>query len=258
MSLLELQPGAPPGVLPLAVLSSASGLLHIYTDTALKLLLESEIAHRAVAPSSPPVAVPDLVDGFSAQEWATFARKKCAIASSVCRLNGALKKHLADGIPMKNHKSMVTHEDALQLHDPWLNAKSELVSQSPAPTVDDLWSTWNPALTHLGEDSKFITDDKFDEAGVDKNTSINGSSAFMLEELPTLGSGMQGGDDDRHEMSDNSTIVGCFDVSCSVGVAAMGTWPVAVPVSGQNGLDVEHILNALNNTCRYTLSRNGD
>ena len=136
MPLKGLPCGAPSDASPLAVLSLAWGQLHILTDSALQLVLQTEIAHNPTDSVDKPTAIGDRMDGHTAQEWAAYARKKSAIASSVCRLNGVLRRRLAAELPDR--------EDAMQAQDPWLNAN--FVPTPPADDAGDQWSAWKPAL----------------------------------------------------------------------------------------------------------------
>ena len=103
-----------------------------------------------------------LVDGYSVTEWAQFAKKKNAIATSVCRLNGELKQQLsALSSPAANtcgaHKVscstnagvvyLAPDEDPLVHFDPWHDAKTRCTSTvGPELTRDtevvDPWSGW--------------------------------------------------------------------------------------------------------------------
>ena len=119
--------------LPLAVLTSQFGQLHIHSAEALQIVLQSAVAQRVFPAASTADDDGTLVDGYSAREWAAYAHRKSSIASSVCRLNGALKKQLAD-----NQSTYRT--------DPWLNAK--LPAAHCARAADgvegDAWLLWKP------------------------------------------------------------------------------------------------------------------
>ena len=77
-----------------------------------------------------------MLEGFSIEQWASHARKKSSIASSVCRLNGELKKKLA----------MLQEADPLIYADPWLNAKAGLPRKIIDDDVfEDAWAGWRPS-----------------------------------------------------------------------------------------------------------------
>jgi len=74
-----------------ASLVTDHGLLTIHTNDALIAL----VASFPVQSTKEAANTCERVDGFSLSEWAAFARKKAAIASSVAKLNGELKAKLA-------------------------------------------------------------------------------------------------------------------------------------------------------------------
>ena len=162
---------APLNVPPLAVLASDAGIVHLYSDVALKVLLETEIAHRQTtsanpSPASVPVPSPAcdvdvgnalLLDGFAIAEWACYAKKKNAIATAVCRLNGELKRQLlaaaCDSFPHSNYAAQdgQAPEDKLFIEDPWMVAQTLRSALLPPPV--DLWADWKPTLP---VDSEFV------------------------------------------------------------------------------------------------------
>ena len=102
------------GVSPLAILSTASGIMHVYTFDAGKAWPEMVRQLNAVSPSSASptnvnIADPRLertavvkndgvspcIDGWSLELWAQYAKRKSHIVSRMCRLNGELKPKLA-------------------------------------------------------------------------------------------------------------------------------------------------------------------
>ena len=76
MTFFDTTPYAQLNVYPLAVLASYAGILDLYSDVALKVFLETEIAHRhatsAVPLPSPACGVdvgnPPVLDGFIISE----------------------------------------------------------------------------------------------------------------------------------------------------------------------------------------------
>jgi hypothetical protein len=101
---------------PLAVFHCPSGALHLYSPDAIGMLVASfprmvdctmpsdspsQLANAACdtadliegcPPPSPPITERE---GFSMEEWITFAKKKARIASNMCRANGRLKAQIA-------------------------------------------------------------------------------------------------------------------------------------------------------------------
>ena len=151
---------------PLAVLTSFSGVMHIYSEAAFKLFLESEInlkisqalhcqatstsaplviAHDTMAPSDELQndAIPERLEGFTLQQWAEHAKKKSAIATAVCRRNGELKQRveMLQGSPLS--APSVLQVDPLCAVDPWLNAK---IGTASAPLPDcHARASWVPS-----------------------------------------------------------------------------------------------------------------
>ena len=160
-----------------AILQSQCGNLVIYdTDAVEKIVgaLSRGIMCSMSSPQCddprpcpPPVA---LLDGFTLQQWSTYAKLKASIASRVCRENGVLKMRLAslhqtecedshaskvcrdnghlkkritdylatnyDNAPSITRKSS---EDPLLHQDPWLNASLRGLHLQPIPT-DNPWT----------------------------------------------------------------------------------------------------------------------
>jgi hypothetical protein len=94
----------------MAALASMSGTVHFYTELAFRMWLDSEVALTCKAretngslhpdflpPSFPKVGESNLtvdeqrLEGYTIGEWAAFAKKKAAIASNICKVNGLLK-----------------------------------------------------------------------------------------------------------------------------------------------------------------------
>jgi len=112
---------------PIATLTTISGIVHFFTKKAFSLWIESERAFlsKSLPVPGPPHINEELVqtaedkalapggsdgktgnnvmrsavlvyrfEGCTAEEWAMFARHKAVIASHVCRENGELKSKL--------------------------------------------------------------------------------------------------------------------------------------------------------------------
>ena len=102
----------------IACLVTSRGPLHIFNNSALVAVLEH-------LPTSTTISSADH-EGFTAKEWADFARKKSAIASKVSRLNGKMKSLLA----------------ASRVGDivPGVDVRSLPLTKPPAATSDFAWS----------------------------------------------------------------------------------------------------------------------
>ena len=79
-------------------------------------------------------------EGFTFEEWASYAKKKLSLASRICKQNGELKAHIAssgDICPMR--------ED--DFFDPWVGATFQCTKEFPtaaAAAAVDAWSQWIP------------------------------------------------------------------------------------------------------------------
>ena len=79
----------------IASLMTAHGPMLIFTSDALNALVGSMRRHGKGGTAEVTAEGKHKLDGFTLVEWAAFARKKAAIATSVARLNGELKSKLA-------------------------------------------------------------------------------------------------------------------------------------------------------------------
>lgn len=139
----------------LASLRFASGALLDFYDT---LVLENVIPlllNGAKLDTAPPLSTegvaPEecLVDGFSAEQWASYAKRKASIASKVCRQNGWLK-------------SQLNASGAFGLHgtgafDPWAG---KTLPQPAASLLDehDVWADWQQGAAQVECDA-LLTDE---------------------------------------------------------------------------------------------------
>ena len=167
---------------PVAILMSARGPLHIFSDSAVAAIIDklptlmdtlasgsvaSSVPTQCCSSSTPPTSTStqktkllDSNDGalydFSISEWAAYARRKARIASSMCTANGMLKMQLRDLIASGGGRpsalrvargdglgAVENENDLLQSSDPWLNAKYD----KPVTTGQrsDAWSSWTPS-----------------------------------------------------------------------------------------------------------------
>ena len=132
-----------------ASLMTANGPLQIFTMDALAVVISSLPCPggKSVAPCS------DTLDGFTIAEWASLARKKPAIASSVSRLNGALKaKFVSQSV--EGDKNKVENKDSGV--DPWSLAiergQSRFINSTMRKDNGAARSSWVPSHKNLKED----------------------------------------------------------------------------------------------------------
>lgn len=79
----------------------------------------------------------ELLDGFSIEQWASYAKRKARIATTICKENGALKAKLnARGGDPCNIRG---GHDGVFENDPWSAASSNFGRRTGDSTV----STWN-------------------------------------------------------------------------------------------------------------------
>ena len=140
-----------------ARLSTHSGTLCIYSIGALSVVLEKfiptadhhlgiERLNASIVQDTGPPAVPSphsgLYEGFTAPQWAAYAKHKQHIASTVCRKHGELKAQMA----------RLTQRDPLAESDPWQRCASKLQYCAEVANEDsksaffhvDAWSSWVP------------------------------------------------------------------------------------------------------------------
>ena len=163
-----------------AILQSQCGNLVIYdTDAIVKIVgaLPRGIMCSMSSPQcdDPPPCPPpvELLDGFTLQQWSTYAKLKASIASRVCRENGVLKMRLASlrqtecedshaskvcrdnghlkkritdtSATIPDNASSITRkssEDPLLHQDPWLKAALPGLHLQPIP-IHNPWRRWN-------------------------------------------------------------------------------------------------------------------
>ncbi len=106
--------------LPLGVLASLSGTVYFYTERAFILWLESErtLSLQTMGTNSSTYDVADTnpvsitvspdekrLDGYTIDEWASFAKRKSSIASHVCKQNGLLKAKMSSLLNARGAKA---------------------------------------------------------------------------------------------------------------------------------------------------------
>ena len=157
-----------------AILQSQCGNLVIYDTDAVEkivgalprgIMCSMSSAQCGDPPPCPPPV--ELLDGFTIQQWSTYAKLKAGVASrvcqenekrlaslhqtecedshasKVCRDNGHLKKRITDASATSydNAPSITrtSSEDPLLHQDPWLNASLPGLHLQPIPT-DNPWT----------------------------------------------------------------------------------------------------------------------
>ena len=101
----------------------------------------------------------ELLDGFTIEQWSTYATRKAAIATSICRENGLLKAKLdaRQQGPAGDYTSpgSAYGTDLLFLHDPWRKVGA---LSSPGASIhcrtnicQHDWSTWRPSAVAAAE-----------------------------------------------------------------------------------------------------------
>ena len=97
-------------------------------------------------------------EGFTAEQWATWGKRKSGIASSTCRLNGQLKARVtalegevlrlhageklqgSEKSPVQESSNSCNGADPLQTDDPWSGVAISVSSSSVKVSNDDVWS----------------------------------------------------------------------------------------------------------------------
>lgn len=159
----------------IAALRLGCHFLEVYTLDALNAVLgQLLVATHVDLPSVP--SEPALVDGFTAEQWAAYARKKSAIASKKCKENGFLKAQLVDA--SKASPALNDHVDRVHLHDPWSGTKLTSVASSVGDRCSnhDAWSSWNPpdmANSKLSAKPNAASPPLKDNCGIEGSTATN-------------------------------------------------------------------------------------
>ena len=172
-----------------AVLFTESGPLQIYHAKALRAVVETlpkrsmsscdtgfVAGHNGVAtivPSISHCSQNRVVGGaWDLEQWRHWGRKKSAVASTICKLNGSLKARIADleaqlsgttnpksteqlfgGVPTSGFCNRDyadnADEDPLRRNDPWANrdGHGDLAVRA---VVEDSWAAWQPQWLRHG------------------------------------------------------------------------------------------------------------
>ena len=207
---------------PLATLASHSGVVHFYSEVALRIWVEmeqvlaaklkdslpaatsSELRSSAWYNSASVMASPTLLEGFSIEQWACYAKKKSSVATAMCRLNGQLKEKLAK----------LAKGDPLGLADPWLNAKPTWTRDKLDDDGQNAWEGWQPIQD---QDDKSPNTIKSNSEQHDSNDAVRGDwrslppdawdSIYAHFHTPNRGKDKISADDERGTESET----GCED-----------------------------------------------
>ena len=145
----------------IASLTTACGPLQMFSLEALELALAKistiptqagTLSDEAPAPLPPSL---ELLDGFTINQWAAYAKLKSQVASRMCHENGLMKRKLANldnWRPALPPAAVAEKVDPLCAADPWQAASSKLaasrcVAASTSASSDvHLWADWSPAV----------------------------------------------------------------------------------------------------------------
>ena len=196
-----------PGQHICALFQTECGDLVVYDCEALSKVVAALPRRDHLRPASnlsaPPPAPPPLevIDGFTASQWASYAKLKASIASRMCRENGALKKQALFqtncstpvGFSMKTlqgqrdqKNNSEDRRDELFEHDPWHSEKEPANTMEDAETSAnsflpgaDAWSTWkvSSATPYVSHSPGSPSNTKLDDTTENDSTSFPAISA---------------------------------------------------------------------------------
>jgi hypothetical protein len=147
----------------IASLITSCGPLQIFSLEALEVALSKisripthagSLSDEAPAPLPPPV---ELLDGFTINQWAAYAKLKSQVASRMCHENGLMKRKLVN---LDNCRSALPPAasaekgDPLFAEDPWQAASSKLAAprncaaSTSVSSEAHLWTAWSPTPRH--------------------------------------------------------------------------------------------------------------
>jgi hypothetical protein len=145
----------------IASLTTACGPLQMFSLEALELALAKistmptqagTLSDEAPAPLPPSL---ELLDGFTINQWAAYAKLKSQVASRMCQENGMMKRKLANldnWRPALPPAAVAEKGDPLFASDPWQAASSKLAAprsgaaSTSASSDVHLWADWSPAV----------------------------------------------------------------------------------------------------------------
>jgi len=173
---------------PVVVLLTKCGPLQIYNSDALRAVVEAlprhcwdplDIASGSTMASSstkPNHAANEVIDGWNIEQWRQWGRKKSALASNICKLNGILKAQIADSAhgkkaPGDNISADSQHDgpgqnssedqgaDPFATDDPWASYGVHDATAN-SNSVNDIRSARQPKRVHRGENQFPIVEDR--------------------------------------------------------------------------------------------------
>jgi hypothetical protein len=172
-----------------AVLLTEYGPLQLYSLQALQGTVAALPKNFKIASEFSPAAAPDNVDvkeGWGIEQWSYWGRKKSALASKICKENGALKARIADleARISATPNSMNGGIDPLHQFDPWADSLCEQYPREVVTAIfEDAWAAWRPQRLQRGlvlsslpaESSKWddIVDESVDGASVKHRGGAN-------------------------------------------------------------------------------------
>ena len=120
---------------PCARLDTWHGPLFIFDIEAVQAIVSSLPRNSTLAPM---LKVPSCFEGYTAEQWCGYAKKKAKIASTTCRELGRLRSLSTCAATSPRDFSQ---SDPWEGCDPWLNA-TPLPPLQWSTCCDDPWSDW--------------------------------------------------------------------------------------------------------------------
>jgi hypothetical protein len=172
----------PPGAAAIAILVTTRGPLHIFSASGLRELVGvlPTFQGKKTGQNVPEVLPADnsaehhaLYEGYTAKQWALYAKHKSKVASSVCKQNGHLKLLLTSTPDTKKRDgNMDARCDPFVANDPWVIAQccpswrnSKQVRAALASPCDlwqdDAWSKWRRSEPVDGSSLEVVKDSAF-------------------------------------------------------------------------------------------------
>jgi hypothetical protein len=139
---------------PLARLDTLHGPLFIFDVQAVQALLSSLPCLSALAPLQES---PGFFEGYTAEQWCSFAKKKTKIASTTCRELGRMKARSVLATPEKA-EPMQSDKDPVFEQDPW-SSREITASKVSAPCPSGFGSGVHLAASQSMQASASALDD---------------------------------------------------------------------------------------------------
>ena len=156
-------------------------------------------------------------EGFTIEQWASFAKKKSSIASGVCKLNGELKARINKRQCSASRNPIV---DPRMCRDPWSCSSTSKTPQTTQATKFDAWSGYHCTLGPASADTDATPpkdeEPKLDDVNPESDApqvvlNISGQSsqdapAIDLHVLPDCDAAESAGSSNIVEMTSNHDI----------------------------------------------------